>query len=98
MTASTVARPHNGASLWIGLAIAGLAGLVVGLFGSALAMWLVWIAGGAAAILGGIALARHVRWGSVLLAFGVALLLGSAAYIGLGLIQPDGPPCGGSGC
>jgi hypothetical protein len=95
MTTAYITRPRIGPGLWVGLGVAAVAAILVGLYGSAFAMWMVWLTGGAAALVGGIASSRRARWGFVLLAVGAGLLLGSAAYIGLGLIQPDGPASGG---
>ncbi|WP_454131441.1 hypothetical protein [Microbacterium lacticum] len=95
MTTATITHSRIGPGLWIGVGVAAVAAVVVGLFGSAFAVWVVWLAGGATAVVGGIASLRRARWGFVLLVVGAGLLLGSAAYISLGLIQPDGPASGG---
>ena len=98
MSAPTGSRTHTGAGRRVSVVVAATLGLGAGLLGTAFSMWLVWIAGLVVAIAGGIAAALGARRGSVLLTLGLALLLGSAAYFVLGMIQPDGPACGGVGC
>lgn len=95
MTTAKVTRPRMSPGLRVGLGVAAIVAAIVGLVGSAFAMWAVWLAGGAM-VVGGIATSRRARGGFVLLAVGAGLLLGAAVYIGLGLI-PRGDPASGGG-
>lgn len=99
MTTASGTRPRVGPVFGVSLIVVGLVAFLAGLFGMGLVgSWVVWLVGGAATLGGAIGSAHRSRWGFVLLTLGVALLLGSAAYIVLGLLQPDGPACGGTGC
>lgn len=53
-----------------------------------------FLLGAAAELAGVIGWMRCRRWGFFLLALGAGLMLGAAAYILLGLIQPDGAGTG----
>ncbi len=98
MTTATAPRPKVGVGFRLGLVAAAVLGLPLGLYGTALSPLAVWIVGVLAAAAGAVGSARRSRWGVLLLVIGAALLLGSAAYFILGLIQPDGPASGsGSG-
>lgn len=98
MTTATTPRPRAGPRFGFGLAAAAIVGLPAGLYGTALSPLTVWIVGGLVVVTGGIGAALRSCWGVLLLVIGGALLLGSAAYVVLGLSQPDGPVCGGTGC
>lgn len=74
--------------------VAVVVGLPLGLYGTAVSPLTVWIIGVLAAAVGAVGTARRARWGVFLLVIGGAVLLGSAAYFVLGLIQPDGPASG----
>lgn len=94
MATANVTRPCREAGLRVGVGVAAVAAIVAGLFGSAFAMWVVWLIDDTTAVIGSISCLRRVRWGLLLLAVGAGLLLGGTAYIGLGLIQPGDPPSG----
>lgn len=97
---TAVPAPRFRASPAIALGMLGVAVLAipVGLFGSALSPALVFLLGAASELAGLIGWLRRRRWGFLVVALGAGLLIGAAAYVVLGLIQPDGPACGGIGC
>lgn len=47
---------------------------------------------------GTVGVVLHKRWGVVVLGVGVGLVAGTTAYVVIGILQPDGPACGGVGC
>ncbi len=94
MTATAAPRPKPGVGFGVGVAAAAIVGIPLGLYGTALSLVPMWLVGGVLAVVGGIAAARRRRWGIVLAVLGGAVLLGFAAYIGLGLLLPDGPSSG----
>lgn len=65
-----------------------------GLFGAAFSMAAVFLVGAAAELAGLVGWLRRRRWGFLILALGAGLMLGAAAYILLGLIQPEGAGTG----
>lgn len=95
MTTATTQRSKTGLGFRVGLVVTTVLALAAGLYGTAFSMVAVWAVGGLAAVIGAIGAARHTRWGFLLLVIGGPLLVGSVAYITLGLIQPDGPASGG---
>jgi hypothetical protein len=92
---ATAPRRRVGLGFRLGLVAAAVLALPAGLYGTALSPLTVWVVGALAAAVGAVGTARRARWGLLLLVIGAALLLGSAAYFVLGLIQPDGPASGG---
>lgn len=81
-----------------GLAAGGVAllALPVGLFGSALlSPILVFVLGVVVELAGVMGWLRGRWWGYLAAALAAGLMLGAAAYLLLGLIQPDGPASGG---
>ncbi len=76
------------------LAGAGILGGLLGVYGTALSLIPMWLVGPVLALVGGVVASRWRRWGVVLLVLGVAMLLGFAVYVGIGLLTPDGPSSG----
>ena len=97
MTSATASRRRAGLTTAVVLVMAVVLGRPAGLFATAVSPMAVWIVGTMVAVFGLAGAARRSRWGVVLLVIGAALLLGSAAYFALGLIQPDGPASGTGG-
>lgn len=95
MTAATSRRARAG--FGIGLVMATVLALAIGLYGTALSPLVVWVTGLLTVVVGVVGVTRRARWGILVLVVGAALLLGSAAYFVLGLIQPDGMPSQGGG-
>lgn len=99
MTAETAQRRRPSAATVVVGAVGAALAFPIGLFGMAFALgWAVYLLGGGAVLVGAIATPLGRRWGFPVVGVGVGLLVGAAAYIVLGLIQPDGPASGsGSG-
>jgi hypothetical protein len=94
---TTVPAPRFRASPAVALGMDGVAVVAIpaGLFGAAFSMAAVFLFGAVAELAGVIGWLRRQRWGFLVLALGAGLMLGAAAYIVLGLIQPDGVASGG---
>ncbi len=93
---TAVVAPRFRASPAVALGMVGVAVVAIpaGLFGAVFSMAAVFLVGAAAELAGLIGWMRRRRWGFLLLALGAGLMLGAAAYILLGLIQPDGAGTG----
>jgi len=99
MSTAEVARPKGRTGFVVLLVVLALVAIPVGLFGTAVTPgWAMLATGALLATAGMVAAVLRQRWGFVMLAIGAGLLLGIGGYVGLGLIQPDGPACGGTGC
>jgi len=95
MTALAAPRFRASPAVALGMVGVTVVAIPVGLFGSIFSMAAVFLVGAVAELAGVIGWLRRRRWGFFLLALGAALMVGAAAYILLGLIQPDGAGSGG---
>lgn len=86
------ARPSRAARV-----VAAAVGAVVGFAVSAVSLYGALVAGAVVIVTGSILIAMRRQSRGVVLAFGIGLILGALVYIGLGLLQPDGPHSGGGG-
>ncbi|GAA2010071.1 hypothetical protein [Microbacterium ulmi] len=78
----------------------GVVAALVGFFSFALLpfAYVLTILGLALAAVGTVGVVLRQPWGAPLLGAGAGLVAGQTAYVVLGILQPDGPACGGTGC
>lgn len=84
-----------------GIIGAAIIGTAVGFVGSIFGPFYTLAAGITVAIVGGMAsgVSRRSIWPKIVLAIGIALIVGAGVYLLLGLIMPQGASSGsGSGC
>lgn len=87
--------------MWLGAGITVILGVVARFFGSVFGPFHIMIVGGIViAVVGIVVLGFRGRtWTRVVLAVGIAVLIGACAYLLLGLVLPQGSGSGsGSGC
>lgn len=75
--------------------MAAIIGVPVGLYGSIFGIYYPIAVGAILVIVGVIGTVRGVRWGRILLIFGVAVIVGAALYFMIGVLTPDGASSGG---
>jgi hypothetical protein len=81
------------------LVLVAVIGLLLGLYGSIFGPLYPFVLGLVATVVGAIVMARGIPWGRVLLTWGLAMIVGAALYVALGLLTPDGAGSGsGTGC
>ncbi|MGL3805361.1 hypothetical protein ACSYDW_04630 [Paeniglutamicibacter sp. R2-26] len=99
MTALEEHPQHATAPLVVAMVLVAIIGLPLGLFGSIFGPYYALVLGAALAIVGMLGSLRGGRWSRVLLVFGIAVVAGTAIYILLGLLVPEGAGSGsGSAC
>ncbi|MDL9979366.1 hypothetical protein [Microbacterium candidum] len=92
---------RRGVRARLGVGIAVVLGVVAGFFGSIFGPFSVMLAGGILTAVGGIAAVafRGRTWTRVVLAVGIAVVIGACAYVLIGLVMPQGAGSGsGGGC
>jgi hypothetical protein len=99
MTTSGASTPHRPALVVIVLALVAAVGLLLGFYGAIFGPWYPMVLGAVVAVVGVILVVRSAPWGRVLLTWGVAVILGAALYVVIGVLTPDAAGSGsGSGC
>ncbi len=99
MTTSGASTPHRSALAVIVLVLVAAVGLLLGLYGSIFGPFYPMALGAVVAVVGAIVMVRGAPWGRVLLASGIAVILGAALYIAIGVLTPDGAGSdSGTGC
>lgn len=97
---TTEASPQRPSALTVViLALVAAVGLLLGLYGSIFGPFYPMALGAVVAVAGAIVMMRRAPWGRVLLTWGIAVILGAALYLAIGLLTPDGAGSGsGTGC